>query len=639
MKKFLFVLTVLILILFVAGAVFLMTFNVDKYRPQIISQIENAIKKPVKLDRISLGWRMGVALELEGFAILNSRENPSEWVKLNSAKAVVNLTPLLARQIQVTTLYLDQPVLHLTKRSDGTIEGLEPSAPKEPREIPAGKPAVEKNTGGGAQAAAFSFLVDQIKIQDGEFFYREESLTKEPVEIALRDIDITLKNVGFNESIDFDAKAAVLSGRQNLKASGKLKISPQEGSNTLNRFHLETDLSQIDFDQLSQFNPSLAASGIQPPLEGTLTADIDSLKLDSAGLKNLAASIRFSNGTVRLRDLKAPVSNINADILGTTESIKIQNLSADAAGGKIQGQGAVNIRSLQNPVTAFNIKADRILLENLVQQANGPQPRGILSADFQGSAAGQNSPKILSTLDSTGRITIEQGVIENLNVLREIFQKLSSIPVFGNTLMQRLPASFQEKLEARDTHFETIELPVTAQNGILDFRKVNIDGDNFSLRGVGSYNLLQKTPSGQASLSIDADLTLALTRSVEELQYFTDQDGRLEIPLAVIQRSPWVTPDLQIIASRLAASKTREVLGNLLQKKQGTEGQTQQGTTQQGGLLGNFLPASSQNTAASDGTQTAPAKTKAPKASQILGQLLQGALQEQNQGNTGSTQQ
>ena len=70
MKKFFMILFMLLFIAIIGAGIFLMTLDVDKFRPQIVSQIEKAIQKPVRLEKIKLGWQSGIALELQGLTLL-----------------------------------------------------------------------------------------------------------------------------------------------------------------------------------------------------------------------------------------------------------------------------------------------------------------------------------------------------------------------------------------------------------------------------------------------------------------------------------------------------------------------------------------------------------------------------------------
>jgi hypothetical protein len=69
MKRFLLILSALLLIAAIALGVFLATFNADRYRPTVVQKMEAALGRPVKLQRIALRWKGGIAAELHGLEI------------------------------------------------------------------------------------------------------------------------------------------------------------------------------------------------------------------------------------------------------------------------------------------------------------------------------------------------------------------------------------------------------------------------------------------------------------------------------------------------------------------------------------------------------------------------------------------
>lgn len=237
------VLFILLVIAVIGAGVFLATFDADQYRSQILSQIEKAIQKPVQLEKITLGWKSGMALELQGFAILKSDQSPEKLVEVQSAKAVLKLVPLLSQRIQVAAIHLIHPVIRLVKNPDGTFEGWEP------------EPALADEPQGKADSgpepvALLSLLVNEVKVQDGELFFKDRS-GKEPMELDLRKIDVRVSDVELNRPIDFKVNAAVLSKDQNLEVKGKLTLAPQTRSGTVIGLRVELQLAPIDFRRWS----------------------------------------------------------------------------------------------------------------------------------------------------------------------------------------------------------------------------------------------------------------------------------------------------------------------------------------------------------------------------------------------------
>lgn len=561
MKKFFMILLILLVIAVIGAGVFLATFDADQYRPQILGLIEKAIQKPVRLEKITLGWKSGMALELQGFAILKSNQSQEKLVEVQSAKAVLKLVPLLSKRIQVAAIHLVHPVIRLVKNPDGTFEGWEP----EP--APSGE-TQEKADSGPEPAALLSLLVNEIRVQDGELFFKDRS-GKESMELDLRKIDVMVSDVELNRPINFQVNAAVLSKEQNLEVKGKLTLAPQTRSGTVSGLRVELQLAPIDFQEVIRLSPDLKTSGIVFPLGGTLTAESDSLKIDNEKLINNGVKILLQRGKIHFETLRKPIENISLGAWMTNEMIEIQQFSASVAAGKVEGQGAVNLADSKNPRTDFDVKADKISIEELTPDySSGPQVRGLLSAAMRGKLSGQTAEEMLRTLTADGSVKLDQAVIARVNVLREVFQKMSMIPGLVERLLTRLPKNYQEKLKSEDTKLEMAQIPFSVQNGLLHLPRLEIATDSFVATGSGTYGLNEGSVTGKVLLAIEPDLSSAMTRSVEELQYLTNEKKEIQIPLVIQGLIPKVVvmPDVSHVASKMAAQKAREVLGGYLEK-------------------------------------------------------------------------
>jgi hypothetical protein len=360
-------------------------------------------------------------------------------------------------------------------------------------------------------------------------------------------------------------------------------------------------------------------------------ADIDSLHLDPQGLKEFAAKLRVEGGRLALDSVETPVEDVTLDAVAASDQIQIRSFNADYAGGRIAATGTISNFSAVNavPLTAVQVNLSNFSLARALPPARDGQPsmEGILSAAFQGTVRGKSSPAILQSLSGQGQVQIQDPVVRNLNVLREVFGKLSMFPGLLNNLQQRLPESYNERLNARDTVLAPIDLPFSAQNGLIAFDRLNLSTDTFQVTGRGSFNTLGQFRS-QAVLRIEPELSKALIETRPEFQTISNPQGELEMPLLLQDAPPYVIPDYQFLASRFAASKTQEFLSNILQEKTGT-GQTVPGQT-----TGPGTPQTNP-----DGTaQQQPGPAKIPKTRDLLGQLLQTALQPPPSQTSGSQQ-
>src|SRR3989344_7882402 len=99
-KKILIVGAIFILIVVGAIAVFILTFNADRYRPQAVKQLETALGSPVRIGHLALGWKNGIVFEAKEVAVYRDKlalDKPAVSLELPSAR--IRLVPLLQKKL------------------------------------------------------------------------------------------------------------------------------------------------------------------------------------------------------------------------------------------------------------------------------------------------------------------------------------------------------------------------------------------------------------------------------------------------------------------------------------------------------------------------------------------------------------
>lgn len=603
MKKFLLILFVVLILIIGGVAVFILTFNADKYRPMVIEKIETALDKPVELGSISLGWHGGIALELKNLVIYQDRNSKNEWLRLPAVNAMASLGPLLHKQIEVSTVVLENPQINIRPESSIPHRGAE--SPQVPQTPPAASVPVSQQP--EAAAAALPFIVEHIKIKGGEVSYFDPA-SATGVPIDLRDIDLNLDHVTLDQPIKIDLKAAFLSNHQNVSVTGIFRFSVADKKGSLQDFRASVDLSEIQTGELMARVPALRNAGIKDEIEGHLYAEVASLEFGEDTLPALKANVRLENGKVSLTQLPQPIDQINMQAVAEGRKIEVQNFSALVAGGRVQARGTYHL-VVPQPIAAFEITLDGLKFNDLVPPAQTPDaPRfmGVLSGSLQANS--QGGPLALT---GQGNFGVTESGIANMNVLREVFDKIPLLSI-SKTLRERLPESYQEKFEARDTYFQDFQIPVAISNGLVTINPFQIVSDTFAVKGAAQIGFDGRV-AANPTLLLDPNLSEALIRSVSELQYLANQNGELQIPLIVQGggATPMrVLPDVGYLTTRLATAKTQELLSSFMKKKEGTA-------------------------TSEPSSQTPSGQPEKLTAKNLLNQFLQGAVAPQD----GSSQQ
>ncbi len=630
MKKFLVVLVVFVLLIAGAAAVFILTFDADRYRPLIVDQVQKAINKPVEVRKISLGWHGRLSLDIDGLIIKAGQNSPNELIRLNSAKALVEFYPLLQKKLQVTSIILEKPVVTLVKLPRG-IDGFLPDAAPAPITQEAKISPVDAAAAlPAASVDPSTFLIDQIKIRDGELIFRDETKSV-PSEIYIRDIQSTLNDVALNRPVTFKILGALLSRRQNLQVEGVFEN--HNGISSISGIKGSLDLAAVVQEDWNKLLASPNGAAVPFP-GGELTFQIPSVSLDENAARNLQAEADYRGGKIVLIENPNEIQNIQASAVVKDGRVEVPRFSADFASGQIQGAGGFNF-SLPEPLLTFQASAQNLSLAQLApaRSQQEPQIEGNLSLSLQGTGRGMGGDQISRTLAGKGELLMDQAVIRNLNILREVFSKFSMIPGLVRKLEEHLPADYQEKLAARDTVLNPVQAPFIIEQGVVTVPRLDVSTDSIQIVGSGQAGLDGRV-NFPLLLFIEPELSNALIHSVNEFQALADTDGRLQVPVILQGIAPNITPvvDLQYIASKLAVAKTRELLAGMVQKKSDpnavggtTTGQSLPGSTGQG-LGGNLQPLDSQQ-----GTSQQPQSSgKPPKFKDLLAGFLEANTQDNN---------
>jgi len=579
MRKLLLAFIVAVVLTMAGLAIFLATFDADRYRPLVESSLESALGKPVRLERLALGWRGGIALELTRLAIYPDAQAQGEpALEVERISAVVRLLPLLRKQVQVASVVMTRPHIHVSRDAQGTINLMGLGAVAGPALLDQSKGEQDSQKGGAGPTAASGkttalgstpvvFNVASMRIEDGAVHWTD-AMTDPPIDLWVKALDVTIRNLSLTKPVDFQARLAAFSDEQNVTLKGRFLAPANDRAGVVEAFRLDTTLSRWSGEALASAIPRLRELGLHKDLAGDLDVAFDRLVLDPKGLAQLQAQVRLVGGRLALAQLGSPLENLTVEALAQSGRIDVKRLSAKLAGGTMTAFGSVDHLESQ-PQDAFQATMEHLALDALLPTPGPGEPRlrGRLSMSLQGTAQGLGWSQLTQTLSGKGSLTLTEASVEHLNVLREVFRRLSILPGLVEILEARLPESSKAKLATQNTVLEPLALAITIEHGVLVFSNLRVVTDTFELEGEGRIGL-DGHLSSRPTLRIEPELSAAIIKSVNEFQHLTDQRGRIEFPVTLDGTLPRVVPfpDVQYVASRLLVTKTQELLGNLLQK-------------------------------------------------------------------------
>lgn len=612
MKKLFIVFTVLVLVVIAGIAFFIVTFDAEKYRPLIENKLSEIAGNPVSLKSVDLSWQNGMALDLQGLAV--GKEGSAEsLLELGRVKALVDPFLLLKGKLQIGSALLIKPRIHAIKTSQGNV-------------IISGIRQGGKKAGAGS---AVSFFVNKLEIEQGEvrFSDHERSI---PLDLTIKKLDLEIRDVSLTQPLSFQGAAGIFSDSQNIRTSGEILLPIAGRKGELRDFSLETDLDKINAGVLLVSLLGLREIGLQQDsLSGNVLVEIDRLELTDEWLQNAEIKVKLQNGSATVLPQPGDLKRINLEALLSSGHLDLRSISANLAGGSVSGQATVT-RLTADPQSSLKLTLRSLNLSQLTAptQEGEPYLEGVLSMNFKGQASGVSSEQILASLAGSGDLNLQNGVLVNMNLLREVFNKISLVPGLAQKLKERLPEAYLAKFEARDTVLGPIDAPFSARNGFLYFEQLHLAAETFLFSGAGSVRF-DGALSMQGVLKIDPDLSMAIIRSVNELQNLAGAQGMLEIPIVIqnIQGRLSIVPDLRYIGSKIFATKAQEWIGDLLGgKKDQSQTQTPDPSSTGTETAQTTSPANSADPSSPSGSSQ-----NSGSLENLIGGFLQNALQKKTQ--------
>ena len=160
-KKIALIVLMVLAVVIVGPAVIIpMLFNVDRYRPQVVAQIQKETGKPVAIGRLDLTILPRVAIRVDDFSLGNPAGFPTgDFVKAKKILAAVDAFALLHHKVEITSLELDDLTLDMLEDTHGRWNFENPPAQAEAPSTPSGN-----------NSASFTLgVISKLSVERGQF--------------------------------------------------------------------------------------------------------------------------------------------------------------------------------------------------------------------------------------------------------------------------------------------------------------------------------------------------------------------------------------------------------------------------------------------------------------------------------------
>jgi len=417
--------------------------DVNQYRGQIQSELQQRLNRPVELGELSLGV-FPVRVEANNVIIGDdpSFHSTAPFANVSQLDVSVKLLPLLSHNIEVNSLELKRPKIELIRNQQGVWNfSTLGSSPAGAANAPAQNPPQPAKTAGASPASSSgNFALSELKISDGQIAVTDYQ--KHQPRAVYDHIDLALTDFAPGRPFTLDVTAHLPgSGSEtvSLKGSGGPMNSadpaatPFKGTLKLDEVSLSgaqkflnsqalagTDAVITGSGDFSNENSIMAAKGslklddavVQGVKVGhTISADFDvsnNLKTDTIDIKKCALKLGSTSleaqGTLAQYDsasatIDASLQTTNADL---GELLNIANVYGMSATSGMSGSGKITLNvHATGPLKNAQLSGSGALQNATLKTASLTQPLRIRSANLQFAQNAMNITNLAASLGST----------------------------------------------------------------------------------------------------------------------------------------------------------------------------------------------------------------------------------------------
>jgi uncharacterized protein involved in outer membrane biogenesis len=338
-------------VLVVLISLILFLSNADRYRPMVVSYLEQKTGKKVEIGRLAATFSSGIAIQVDDFGVKSPPLFPPSYiVKVPRIKAQLDVRALLHRQVVIKSLVLEQPVINLVSDPDGPWNFENPGM---------------KNT----PSTSLFGVVARVEIKGGHVIASNllPSDAAGPVFFEAHDVSSELEYV--NVDAIADPTSTTPDGQGTWKA-GLLRLGSIEVKNLKSNIRLQarevffTDVKAETYGGNATGDLSIKLSGKNPSFQ----ADA---RMKGVNLAHLLTA--FRNGRGKMTGKMEGELKISGEIVHSLRPLE-----------RLHGSGHLTVRNGQVP--SLNLNANLMKLahyNDLGPAKNNPSSFNFVSTDLE----------------------------------------------------------------------------------------------------------------------------------------------------------------------------------------------------------------------------------------------------------------
>ncbi|AZE97800.1 A/G-specific adenine glycosylase [Pseudomonas orientalis] len=294
-----------------------------------------------------------------------------------------------------------------------------------------------------------------------------------PTNVALEDLNLKLDGSTFTGRVAVD-DFAKQSLRVQLKgdtfnADNYLPAKSDAAKGTAAARQAEVQSSEAG---------AMAAGGNSPLPEAPTKAAWSSDKLlPLTRLRSLDINADLAFGQLTLSQL--PIQNAVLKASGIDGQLTLDALSGGLYNGTFQANGSLDVRQ-DIPLLALQTHIKQVPVEKILQaQGKTPPVKGQVTLDSNLTGRGNSQKALIDSLNGTGSIVINNGVLLNANIEQQL---CTGIALLNRKTLSTTP-------QGKDTPFQELRGNLTLRNGVASNPDLKVRIPGLTLNGDGDVDL------------------------------------------------------------------------------------------------------------------------------------------------------
>jgi len=278
-----------------------------------------------------------------------------------------------------------------------------------------------------------------------------------------------------------------------------------------------------------------------------------------------------------------PYKGLESTLSLANQIANIKSLRVNALSGTVQVDGEYAFKepaprfAVATKVQGIDVKE---LYSALDAKANRDM-RGKLNAEMRLAGSGKSWEEVKPTLQGQGEAEVLQGALLNFNIAEGALNGITGVPGLTNLINPSLRQKYPETFTAKDTEFKELRMTLDVAESRMNVKHLRMSAADFVLQGNGWADFTRKVDF-RATLNFSDQLSGDIARTAREVRYVLNNQGQLEVPLALTGRLPNVktVPDSrylgQIVQRALLRKGAEELQERFLGGRRQTQPQTQE---------------------------------------------------------------